>query len=74
MTTEEKKKILKTVEFVCGVTAAMMKIFGDMPEGIRDDAVKRFYDMTIRDFANIWKGAAGLPEDGDEYDFGSILS
>ena len=73
MTIEEKKKIFKTVGFVCGITQSMMDIFENMPEGLRDETVEKFYDYSIRDFANIWKGAASFPDD-DIYDFGSILS
>ncbi len=74
MTIEEKKKIFKTVGFVCAITQQMMDIFENMPDGLRDEMVEKFYDYSIRDFANIWKDAASFPEDDHIYDFSSILS
>lgn len=73
MTAQQKKKIFKTVAFVCSVTSSMMEIFENMPDGLQDEMVQMLYDKSIRDFANIWKCMASFPDD-DSYDFDSILS
>lgn len=73
MTVQQKKKIFKTVAFVCNVTSSMMEVFENMPDGLQDEMVQMLYDKSIRDFANLWECMASFPDD-DNYDFDSILS